>query len=416
MSSAKTIADILSYSQLMDAKASLGNPFTTQPIYIAACAFLKETAEQTATSKEQSRSGSPNKRSDSGKSSNGDSQIGKRPGNGSSGRRTPNFPIDQKALARHTLLATAASQHYQLCYKALQSVETYWGGTKYILTVLDQKFEGVGDPLLYTAEEGESSMERPRPDASFTSPGWRRKLSWGAYHNNPPPLFKQQPLDTGSGSPSVGPSQAIGWTLTGTMDSPNTNLAWHYPSASGNQPARGQSAPSGFNPTDYDAGNTISGQQYQQHARTVSSGGAQRSQRPPLVDYPSTASGVSAADADLLLGLGSPYTQPNSSSHQTPGSNSLPFTNQGSSVDPPNNYPLTQGPGDMAAGNFANPYFGQLDSQNFGDMMIQSQDVDMSMLGLDMMPWFDSYPTHDLNLSMFDPAGTTTGVDTSAGA
>ncbi|KAI7204740.1 hypothetical protein KC316_g499 [Hortaea werneckii] len=416
MSSAKTIADILSYSQLMDAKASLGNPFTTQPIYIAACAFLKETAEQTATSKEQSRSGSPNKRSDSGKSSNGDSQNGKKPGNGSSGRRTPNFPIDQKTLARHTLLATAASQHYQLCYKALQSVETYWGGTKYILTVLDQKFEGVGDPLLYTAEEGESSMERPRPDASFTSPGWRRKLSWGPYHNNPPPLFKQQPLDTGSGSPSVGPSQAIGWTLTGTMDSPNTNLAWHYPSASGNQPARGQSAPSGFNPTDYDAGNTISGQQYQQHARTVSTGGAQRSQRPPLVDYPSTASGVSAADADLLLGLGSPYTQPNSSSHQTPGSNSLPFTNQGSSVDPPHNYPLTQGPGDMATGNFANPYFGQLDSQNFGDMMIQSQDVDMSMLGLDMMPWFDSYPTHDLNLSMFDPAGTTTGVDTSAGA
>ena len=70
----------------------------------------------------------------------------------------------------------------------------------------------------------------------------------------------------------------------------------------------------------------------------------------------------------------------------------------------------------MAASNFANPYFGQLDSQNFGDMMIQSQDVDMSMLGLDMMPWFDSYPTQDLNLSMFDPAGTSTGVDTSAGA
>ena len=43
MSSAKTIADILSYSQLIDTKAGLGNPFTTQPIYIAACAFLKET-------------------------------------------------------------------------------------------------------------------------------------------------------------------------------------------------------------------------------------------------------------------------------------------------------------------------------------------------------------------------------------
>lgn len=29
--------------------------------------------------------------------------------------------------------------------------------------------------------------------------------------------------------------------------------------------------------------------------------------------------------------------------------------------------------------------------QPFGDMMIESQDVDMSMLGLDMMPWFDSF-------------------------
>ena len=89
------------------------------------------------------------------------------------------------SLARHTLLATAASQHYQLCYKALQSLETYWAGTKYILTVLDQKFQGVGDPLLYTVEEGESSMEQPRPEPAFTSPGWRRKLSWGPYWYSP---------------------------------------------------------------------------------------------------------------------------------------------------------------------------------------------------------------------------------------
>ena len=41
--------------------------------------------------------------------------------------------------------------------------------------------------------------------------------------------------------------------------------------------------------------------------------------------------------------------------------------------------------------------------QTFGDMMIESQDVDMSVLGLDMMPWFDSYlPPHDL-AGFFDP-------------
>lgn len=60
-------------------------------------------------------------------------------------------------------------------------METYWAGVKYILTVLDQKAKGVVDPLLYTTEEMESALEAPRPEPSFTSPGWRRKLSWGTY-------------------------------------------------------------------------------------------------------------------------------------------------------------------------------------------------------------------------------------------
>lgn len=211
MSSAKTIADILSYSQLMDAKASLGNPFTTQPIYIAACAFLKETAEQTATSNAQTRTSSPARRSESSRSANGTPQNGKKSAsnNSSTGKRTPNLLLDQKALARHTLLATAASQHYQLCYKALQSIEKYWGGTKYILTVLDQKFEGIGDPLLYTAEEGESSMERPKPDPAFTSPGWRRKLKWGMNENHPATLPKQHAVGNGLGSPGADPGNGM---------------------------------------------------------------------------------------------------------------------------------------------------------------------------------------------------------------
>ncbi len=50
------------------------------------------------------------------------------------------------------LLAAAASQNYQRCYKALKALETYWAGTRYIVTVLDQKAKGSLDPLLYTAE------------------------------------------------------------------------------------------------------------------------------------------------------------------------------------------------------------------------------------------------------------------------
>lgn len=173
MASAKTIADILSYSQLIDTKACLGNPFTTQPIYIAACAFLKETVEQSATSKEQSRSQSY---ACSRAASRASSPTGSNSHNGTG--PAPATAAD-RLIARHTLLATAASQHYQLCYKALESLETYWAGTKYILTVLDQKFKGVGDPLLYTAEEGESALERPNPRAeeAFKLPGWRRRFS-----------------------------------------------------------------------------------------------------------------------------------------------------------------------------------------------------------------------------------------------
>lgn len=36
--------------------------------------------------------------------------------------------------------------------------------------------------------------------------------------------------------------------------------------------------------------------------------------------------------------------------------------------------------------------------------MIESQNVDMNMLGLDAMPWFDSYP-----MNLFDPNQQATG-------
>jgi hypothetical protein len=96
-------------------------------------------------------------------------------------RANQTYKREQAKVAKHTLLASAANQNYQCCYRALQSLEMFWEGVKYILTVLDQKAKGVGDPLLYTREEMESALEQPRPEPSFTSPGWRRKLSWGTY-------------------------------------------------------------------------------------------------------------------------------------------------------------------------------------------------------------------------------------------
>lgn len=411
MSSAKTIADILSYSQLMDAKAPLGNPFTTQPIYIAACAFLKETVEQTASSNAQSRANSPSRKdrsSDSGPSSASDTpqhptKVLSLPGGANGKPATP----DQKALAKHTLLATAATQHYQLCYKALQSLETYWAGTKYILTILDQKFEGVDDPLLYTVEEGESSIEQPRPEPAFTSPGWRRKLSWGPYLGNPNPFFRSQTLSQVPGSPGVDASKAIGWALTGTMNSPSTNLTWHYTS-DGTSAAQdqGQQTRRHIIPTSMPA--QMNDQYPQHHAHTETSNSHPVPDMEPLTQhrqmssYTNNTANPSHADAGLLLGLGSSYP-PNNNSQATTDS----ITN------------FTPQQADSGGTNFAilphslnmslslPSYFGDGSSsmQNFGDMMIESQDVDMSMLGLDMMPWFDSYPTHDV-MNIFDAAGT----------
>ncbi|KAK0774435.1 hypothetical protein LTR59_014874 [Friedmanniomyces endolithicus] len=400
LSSAKTIADILSYSQLMDAKASLGNPFTSQPIYIAACAFLKETAEQTATSNAHSRASSPSRKMDSlprGLHTNGHLQsTNKTSGSSSSSGNGKTTPIDQKALAKHTLLATAASQHYQLCYKALQSLETYWAGTKYILTVLDQKFEGVGDPLLYTVEEGESSMERPRPEPAFTSPGWRRKQSLGPCLTGNP-FLKAHGLSKVPGSPGVDPSKAIGWTLTGTMNSPNTNLAWHYASGGAKEALPRQDVSASL--VNFDTAATRSNGQYSEVLRPelaerLPLSASEPFARPALPSMQHQQSNVSTADANLLLGLGSPYT----SSYATPAGTSLAF-GQNASAPVGGTGLLAQQPFDMPYGLY--PSNGHM--QNFGDMMIESQDVDMSMLGLDMnMPWFDAFPTPDMVSSFFD--------------
>src|ERR1700709_178264 len=57
-SSAKTIADILAFAEIIDPRSFIGNPFTSHPMYIAACAFLMESAAHTASSP-PSRDGSP---------------------------------------------------------------------------------------------------------------------------------------------------------------------------------------------------------------------------------------------------------------------------------------------------------------------------------------------------------------------
>lgn len=192
------------------------------------------------------------------------------------------------------------------------------------------------------------------------------------------------------------------------MNSPSTNLAWHYPGGSGSHMNRGPAGLSSLPPPDYDATATRINGHLPPHFRA---GSSSSQTRPPLVNYPSTTSAASNADADLLLGIGSPYQTDGGLTHQRPGCNPLPFPRHAHSSDSGSSFPV-QSAGSMAP-PFSNPYFGQTNMQNFGDMMIESQDVDMSMLGLDMMPWFDSYPTHEM-IDMF--GGAASGGDTHGGA
>lgn len=165
MSSAKTIADIYSFSELLDNKCFIGNPFTSQPVYISACAFLMESAYY----------------------SSGASKSGASPqpllANQSSGFMMPDVGLsshpEHKSIGatQHNLLANIAKDNYQRCYKAMKALEMYWGGTKYILTVLDQKAKGIVDPLLYTAEQVGDVSKMPPSVQPFASTNRQRTKS-----------------------------------------------------------------------------------------------------------------------------------------------------------------------------------------------------------------------------------------------
>ncbi|KAH8678193.1 fungal-specific transcription factor domain-containing protein [Xylariales sp. PMI_506] len=192
MSSAKTIADILAFANFIDAKSFIGNPFTSQPIYIAACAFLVES-EKTNIPEPLSKTPILSEAATSG------------------GRARGNR--EGTASVSKAILASAANQNYQACYKALQYMHTYWGGCRYILTALSQKMEGIWDCETYTREEYEST-KLPRRPGSF------HKLSVKAEHSSPkfPPLA---------------------WSLTGTTNSPNSSLTLLFQNPTGNSAVPG---------------------------------------------------------------------------------------------------------------------------------------------------------------------------------
>lgn len=185
ISSAKTIADILSFSELLDPKSFTWNPFTSQPIYIAACCFLMDSVANPSQPSSREPSPFPEMKA----------RILKAAPGGITG------PI------RHSLLASAANQNYQRCYKCLEDLEQYWGGVRYILTALDQKSKGIWDCETFTNEEYDAVRFSCRNSLGATT---RRE-------------------------------EPVAYSLTGTTNSPNTNLTLLYQLTS--QPTRSTALP-----------------------------------------------------------------------------------------------------------------------------------------------------------------------------
>jgi hypothetical protein len=110
---------------------------------------------------------------------------------------------------------------------------------------------------------------------------------------------------------------------------------------------------------------------------------------------------VLVSDADLLLNFHSPFSaqspsntpsHPSVSDHSHPG---LPYSFPSRNGEPAQHlHPHQHQPA-----NFSPPVFGgshyPAPEATFGDMVIDSQDIDMSVLGADMMPWDLEYLPHD---------------------
>ncbi|KIV97321.1 hypothetical protein PV10_01083 [Exophiala mesophila] len=392
MSSAKTIADILAFAELIDVNSFIGNPFTSQPMYVAACAFLAEAALH--TSQPSSRATSP-------------------PGNGNDAhvkqkQLSENARSEQRAAsARHTLLATAANQNYQRCYKALKTLDSYWAGCRYILTALDQKAKGLMDPILFTAEDLDGEM--PSTEPSFTTPGWRRgtslAASMGAYGPSPNrfPAFKS--FEEGvSFSPKMDLSQAIGWSLTGTANSPAPNLSVLYPNSGvdGVEKATNEFASNHRRQFRVDSTRLPSQDSVptQGHIAAPMDALAYQQampQRRRMSSLPYDP--VSTAEADLLLGLHSPYGT--SSSHPSvvmPPGNSQVQAGTGFDYSTPQSVPQ---PGHVQQ---QQQNLFQFNDHDFDSMFVETQDINMgdqnlnlNFSGGDMIPWLEYLPQDVLN-------------------
>ena len=370
MSSAKTIADILAFAELIDPGSFIGNPFTCQPMYVAACAFLSESEAHSA-SQPASRDPSPPPSTHQPDS-----------------RGVKIAQLRQK----HSLLAAAAKQNYQRCYNALQQLEVYWAGVRYILVALDQRAKGVADPETYTQQEYESTKLKPA-----VVPSWKRKLSQlGPVSPRMRDMSLPESPRAAINATAIDSAQAIGWSLTGTTNSPNSNLTFMYANNEQIQPPTFQSHPGSSNmvydPIRQSQPDSVQGVTSTSDYRPRSRSYARKSSTvPPGTKYSTILSNpATTSDAEMLLGL------QNSTYANVPGTN--PF--ESNEIPPEDRFVFSGNNGSNVYTTSPTAHMGLV---GVGDVMMASQEIDMSSLGGDMMPWLEDYLPEDI-LHFFDGA------------
>ncbi|KAL4997790.1 fungal-specific transcription factor domain-containing protein [Aspergillus recurvatus] len=387
MSSAKTIADILSFSELVDGRSFIGNPFTSQPMYIAACAFLMESAYYSSPS---SRSASPAHQPLLANQTSGffmDSS--------SSSERKP--------TTKYSLLASAARENYQRCYKALKALENYWEGTKYILTVLDQKAKGIVDPLLYTEEELEGTAETSSV-SNFTGSNWRQPV--GATNASEKSASGMVSSMDGRRSPRMDPSQAIGWSLSNATNSsqPNLSLLYQMPAAQADERvSNNQSHPSRGRHSYPDA-SARSGieQSSSSYSRDTDRTDISNVVHDPLV----SPRRVTVSETNLLGVNSYPHPAPRSSTSQSAHNNQNIQISSSSSLNSQmaaySYIPSTTADHHASDSHMVSRHPDTHSCMNpqGGDFLIESQDIDMSALHqqdqlplpFTQLPWLEYLP------------------------
>jgi hypothetical protein len=156
-------------------------------MYIAACAFLMDSRANAAHTPSRGRSPDAD--------------------NGANDWYQPHPSVFQDSIAhghssKPSLLTSVANQNYSECYHSLRQLHAYWGGVKYIMTALDQRSEGFWDCQTYTDEEYQQAKPAQRQTVA-------RQLGVDQ-------LAIENPA-----TPHVPP---LAFSLTGTTNSPNTNL------------------------------------------------------------------------------------------------------------------------------------------------------------------------------------------------